>query len=173
MNLTCPNCKQQRSTTKTINPGAKVRCPVCKLVFTPLPADEPNLVLDVEPDPEPPPPARLGTVAPPIEEKPLHGRRFNPLEASRRGLTVALSLTVLGLLGLFIHWYARTVKTLDVTARRAVEKRARKIEKFASYKAIQLAPPATPKVQLQPYSAELLQQARPDSLLGQLAPKQA
>jgi hypothetical protein len=163
MNIICPNCKQQRSTDKPIGPGTKVRCPGCKQVFIPILADEPILVLEVQPDPEPPPPARLGAVAPPIEEKPLHGRRFNPLEASRRGLAVALSLAVLGSLGVFINWYAHTVKTLDVTARRAAQKRASQVEKLSSHKAIQLAPRVAPNFLLKPYSPELLQQARPDA----------
>ena len=37
--LTCPHCEHTASTSKTIPPGAKIKCPSCNQTFVPVPAE--------------------------------------------------------------------------------------------------------------------------------------
>jgi tetratricopeptide (TPR) repeat protein len=76
---------------------------------------------------------------------------------------------IVSALAAFITWYVRTVRALDRSVIQATEQRASQVEELSSYKAIQSAPRVTPNFLMKPYSPELLQQARPDSLLGKLA----
>jgi len=139
MDLVCPYCNASRSTDKVINPGSKVRCPDCKNIFTPVP-------LEVDLDGDLPPPPRPSAPVFQHQNRPLHGRRFKPMEASRQFVAGLMGIVILGALAVFTNWYAHTVKILDVSAAKAGQKRGSKIQKLASGRATLISTPAAPKI---------------------------
>jgi len=60
--------------------------------------------------------------------RPLHGPRFNPVQASRRTVAVLLGTTVVGLCAMFISWYTYTVMSLEKHTDQATAKRTGKIK---------------------------------------------
>jgi len=100
-----------------------------------------------DPDPEPPPhPEAVPPSALAPKTKQLHGSYFRPMEASRKSMAIVLTAALIGSLVLFVNWYTYTVKTLDVAASKAAQKRGNKIKILASPKSIYIKTAELPKV---------------------------
>jgi hypothetical protein len=69
-------------------------------------------------------------------------------------MAVMMGIGLLGLVGLFLNWYAHTVRSLEKSAIKASQKRASKVKVLASSRAIYIQPSAAPKLLVAPSTAQ-------------------
>jgi hypothetical protein len=143
-------------TRKLVQPGDRIICPRCHQVFHLFP-DEESLVetfpvavdeavltseqrviprtrsweSDETPIPKPNPAAVAAVQA---KKRETTGGT-PPLEASRATVAALLTIVLLGLVGLFLYWYAGTVRSLDRTAVAASQRRIESVNQFLKGKA--------------------------------------
>jgi hypothetical protein len=145
----CPHCGILIRTTKLITPGAKARCPGCKLTFCLTPTEgslvETIPIVGVEQEivevALPPrmrstskePPRINGAGAPqPVEKsKPLDGERKLLFQSSRKGIVATLLLFLAAAGYGFIRWYSDQIRELNGNINNQAAARKNKLLKYA------------------------------------------
>jgi hypothetical protein len=157
--LECAHCGTTLKTSKVVVPGAKVRCPKCNEVFhihasgregmvETIPVAGEMETIDVvlpssdqlprimkaalrEPLASDTPPPRMAPPSPTVSKKIEYDGKAVPFRGPRTVVAAVCAVIGLAFAGGFGWWYLGTVKSLDVAADVAVERRTANIEKYA------------------------------------------
>ena len=155
--LDCPHCHVRMQTRKLLGPGDMVRCPRCGQLFRLLPDEatlvETFLVADATEQPmseerpiprssytsvseqTPVPRTKNPAATPATVPKVAQPSQPLPFVQTRSTIAAVLCMTALGLLGMFLYWYANTVRALDRTATQVGQQRAKALAKLTQPKA--------------------------------------